>query len=77
MVANFSKAIEPTFIKLTNELTSLRQEIKYLRNEVKELKKENSIEELTMPENPFKVMDDFLNFEKKLQDKKFLNSFVS
>lgn len=78
MVAHFSKAIEPMFIRLTNEVTSLRHEINVLRNEVKELKKEKSLVELLMPESPFKNIDEFMDFEKKLQeDKKFLNMFVS
>ncbi|XP_058975941.1 uncharacterized protein LOC131803152 isoform X2 [Musca domestica] len=76
MVAHFSKAIEPMFIRLTNEVTSLRHEINVLRNEVKELKKEKSLVELLMPESPFKNIDEFMDFEKKLQeDKKFLNMF--
>lgn len=78
MAAKISKTIEPILVRLTNEVTSLRQEISYLRNEIKQLKEEKSSVKLVIPETPYKVMDDFLNFEKQLQDdKNFSDSFVS
>ncbi|KAM7344173.1 uncharacterized protein ACRADG_010996 [Cochliomyia hominivorax] len=75
--ANISKTIQPILVRLTNEVTSLRQEVNYLRNEIKGLKKETSVVKLVMPENPYKSMDDFLHFEKQLQnDKNLTDSFV-
>ncbi|XP_037808802.1 zinc finger protein 3 homolog isoform X1 [Lucilia sericata] len=73
VVAKFSKTIEPMFMRLTKEVASLRQEVICLRDE---LKKGKSSTKLVMPDHPFKVMDDFLNFEKQLQcDKNFSDSF--
>ncbi|XP_065371026.1 uncharacterized protein LOC135963182 [Calliphora vicina] len=77
MAAKISKTIEPILVRLTNEVTLLRKEINYLRNEIKQLKEEKSSVKLVIPETPYKVMDDFLNFEKQLQDDKdFSDSFV-
>lgn len=65
------------FIRLTTEVTSMREEIKYLRNEVKGLRKEKLLK-FVMPDIAFKEMDDFLKFEKQLEDdNNFFLSFVS
>ncbi|XP_065365089.1 uncharacterized protein LOC135958143 isoform X2 [Calliphora vicina] len=76
MVTKFSNVIEPMFIHLTNEVNSLHQEINSLCSEFKELKKDKLEVKLTIPDSPFKIMDEFLKFENLLQeDKLFLKSF--
>ncbi|XP_049316745.1 uncharacterized protein LOC125779406 [Bactrocera dorsalis] len=64
----FAASLEPMFIRLTNEITLLRQEVKSLRKEVSELKQDRYNIELVIPQQPFQTMEDFLNFEKQLQE---------
>ena len=70
IAATISKALEPILVRLTTEVTSLRQYVQNLRKEIIELKKEKSEEKLIMPETPFKLLEDFLNFEQLLQEVK-------
>ncbi|KAI8116057.1 hypothetical protein CVS40_11806, partial [Lucilia cuprina] len=57
MAAKISKTIEPILVRLTNEVSSLRQEINYLRNEIKQLKEEKSSVKVVIPETPYKVKE--------------------
>lgn len=70
-----AQTIEPMFLRLTTEVTSMREEINSLRNEVKGLKKETLLK-FVIPDNAFKDLDDFLKFEKQLEDDKKIFSFV-
>ncbi|XP_049304076.1 uncharacterized protein LOC125776362 [Bactrocera dorsalis] len=74
----FAATLEPMFIRLTNGITLLRQEVKSLRKEVSELKQDRYNIKLVIPQQPFQTMKDFLNFEKQLQeDPNLFASFAS